>query len=306
MAKVEFPFIDRRGKTRVLSVNNSATRIEFTNKGIALIDLTPIRQCLRVRDLMLYGNEIVELDLAPLSGCTMLQNLVLRENKIRELNLSPLREHIELVRIDLRKNQLQTLNVDPLANKRSLEKFTIEGNPLIELDVSALITCRKLKEIDIARHTKVKADRSFLNTIRGPIRKYKKRIIWIDRQATRGQQQQVPQHSVSVNPTVRTTVLGLLKSVPRISMETLSQHSGMSSDDTRELVFVLVGKGEVAGRYDPDSDEFISLSAVQTAKKLRSDGPRVQQCQYCNSPLPRALSFGDRLVCESCGQVNEG
>ncbi len=306
MAKVEFPFIDNRGKTRVLSVNNSATRIEFTNKGIASIDLTPIRQCLRLRDLLFYGNDIVQLDLAPLVGCTMLQTLVLRENRLQEIDLSPLSEHIQLVRIDLRKNQLQSLSVDPLANKRMLEKFTVDGNPLIEIDISALITCRKLKEVDIARHTKVKADRSLLNTLRGPLRSYKHRIIWIDRQTTQGQQQQVPQHTVSVSSIARTTVLGLLKSVPRISMGSLSQHSGMTPDEARELVFVLVGKGEVAGRYDPDSDEFISLVAAQTARELISDGPTIHLCQFCNSPLPRALSAGDRIVCESCGQVNEG
>ncbi|MDF1538540.1 MAG: hypothetical protein P1Q69_06525 [Candidatus Thorarchaeota archaeon] len=306
MAKVEFPFVDTKGKTRVLSVNDSATRIEFTNKGIASIDLTPMRQCLRLRDLLLYGNDIPQLDLTPLAGCTMLQTLVLRENRLQTLDLSPLNEHIQLIRIDLRKNQLQSLNVDPMANKRMLEKFTIEGNPIMEIDVSALITCRKLKDVDIARHTKVKADRSLLNALRGPLRSYKNRIIWIDRQTTQNQQQQDPQHMPSVSSTVKTTVLGLLMSVPRISMDSLSQHCGVSPDEARELVFVLVGKGEVAGRYDPDSDEFISLVAVQTARELRSDGPTVHQCQYCSSPLSRALTAGDRLVCESCGQVNEG
>jgi hypothetical protein len=307
LAKVEFPFIDKKGKTRVLSVNENVTRIDYTNKGIAKIDLTPIRRCLRLRDLLLYGNELSELDLSPLAGCTMLETLVLRENRLVGLDLSPLVEHIQLDRIDLRKNQLQSLNVDPLANHLKFEKFTLEGNPILELDVSALITCRGLKEFTVNRHTKLKADKSLMAAIRGPIRKYKKRIIWIDRQAAQ-QMAQTHQTAVAatVNEGVKSTLLGVLKSVPRISMEKLAGYTQMSVDDTRDLVFVLVGKGDVEGRYDPDTDDFISLSAAQTAKELRSDGLKMQRCQHCASPLPRVLVTGDRLTCENCGMVNEG
>ncbi|MCK5150696.1 MAG: hypothetical protein KAQ65_02595 [Candidatus Thorarchaeota archaeon] len=307
MAKVQFPFIDRKGKNRVLSVNDNVTRIEFTNKGIAKIDLSPIRRCLRLRQFHMYGNEISDLDISPLSGCTLLRNLVLRDNKLVGLDLTGLSEHIDLQRIDLRKNHLQSLNVDPLANHLKLEKFTLEENPLLVLDISALITCRGLKEVSLSRHTKLKADRRLMAAIRGPLRRYKKRIIWIDRQAA---QSMAHTHQAAVAATVssksKSPVLGVLKSVPRISMEKLSEYSEMSVDDTRDLVFVLVGQGEVEGRYDPDTDDFISLSAVQTAKSLRSDGPRIQKCQHCGSPLARVLTTGERFTCQSCGMVNEG
>lgn len=302
---MDFAFIDTKGKTRVLSSSDTATRIEFANKNIAVIDLTPVSSCLRLRDFLIYGNAIQELDLTPLSRCNLLRTLVLRDNRHRTLDLSPLREHVELQRLDFRKNQLQELNVDPLANHRMLEKFTIDGNPIIEIDVSALITCRGLREVGLDRHMKLKADRSLMGTVRGPLSSYKRRIIWIDRQATPGQQA-APQHVSTVAPAARNTVLGLLKSVPRISMDKLAEYTDLDADSSRELVFVLVGKGEVEGRYDPENDEFISLSAVQTAKELRSDGPTVHQCQYCGKPLPRALTTGERYVCESCGQINEG
>ena len=89
-------------------------------------------------------------------------------------------------------------------------------------------------------------------------------------------------------------------------MESLSEHSGLSPDEARELVFVLVGKGEVAGRYDPENDEFISLSAAQALRELKSDGPTLYKCIHCGSPLPRGLLAGDSVTCDSCGQVNEG
>ncbi|MHA2426397.1 MAG: hypothetical protein ACXAEF_16530 [Candidatus Thorarchaeota archaeon] len=112
--------------------------------------------------------------------------------------------------------------------------------------------------------------------------------------------------AATVKKTSKTSVLGVLKSVPRISMEKLSEYSEMSVDDTRDLVFVLVGQDEVEGRYDPDTDDFISLSAAQTAKELRSDGPQIQRCQHCGSPLPRVLVTGDRYTCQNCGMVIEG
>jgi hypothetical protein len=151
------------------------------------------------------------------------------------------------------------------------------------------------------------ADKSLMAAIRGPLRRYKKRILWIDRQSAQ-QMAQTHQATVvaSVSGDIKATVLGVLKSVPRISMEKLSGYSEMSVDDTRDLVFVLVGKGEVQGRYDPDTDDFISLSAAQTAKSLRSDGPTVQKCQHCGSPLPRILATSERFTCQSCGMVNEG
>ncbi len=307
MAKVQFPFVDRKGKTRVLEVNENATRIEFTNKNITSIDLSPVVSCLRLRVLHMYGNLIQQIDLSPLSRCTLLRTVNLRENKLVEIDLSPLVEHSELERIDLRKNQLQSLNVDPLANHMNFEKFALEGNPLLELDVSALITCRGLKEVKLDRHTRLKADKSLMAAVRGPLRRYKKRIIWIDRQAA---QQMAQKHqttvAATVNASTKSTMLGVLKSVPRISMEKLSEYSEVSVDDTRDLVFVLVGQGEVEGRYDPDTDDFISLSAVQTVKELRSEGPQMQRCKQCGSPLPKILVVGERFTCQSCGKVNIG
>jgi hypothetical protein len=302
LAKIELPYVDKNGKTKVFTIQDSATRIEFANKGIATIDLERIGQCMRLRDFLIYDNEIENLDLTPLSRCNLLRSLVLRRNKMRQLDLSPLSGQMEIQRIDLRGNQLQTLNVDPLANHQMLEKFQTDGNPLLELDISALITCRKLSDVSIDRYVKIKASRNLMNALKGPLSKYRKNIIWIDRGtgvADASRPQKVSESAVEV-------ALGVLKSVPRISMQELTGYTGMSPDDTRELVFALVGKGDVAGRFEPGTDEFISLEAVQTAQALKSTGPEVQRCSYCGSPLPRALTTGERFTCPACGQVNEG
>ncbi|MFW9919476.1 MAG: hypothetical protein ACFFED_07740 [Candidatus Thorarchaeota archaeon] len=303
MANVEFPYIDKRGNTKVLSVNDSTTRIDFANKGITSINLEPIRRCLRLRDLLIYDNELVELDLSPLGGCNLLRSIVLRDNRLRSLDLSPLSEHMDLERIDLRGNQLQSLNVDPLANHQNLEKFQIDGNPLLEIDISALITCRKLKEVGLDRHMKIKASRNLQDALQGTLRKYKKTIIWIDRAKT---QAPVQTQGPVTSGRASSMALGVLKSVPRISMEDLTQYTNMTLEETRELVFLLVGEGKVAGRYEAQTDEFISLEATQTIKELRSDEVKMQKCRHCGKPLPRILVAGDRHTCEACGNVNEG
>ncbi len=303
MAKVELSYINRQGRTKTLSVNHTATRIEFTNKGIASIDLSPIRECIRLRDFLIYGNELVELDLTPLQGCPLLRTLVLRDNRLREIDLSPIRESMELSRLDLRENQLQSLDLEPLANHQGLDKFQLEKNPLLELDISPLLTCRGLKEVTLDRHLKLKASRSLAGAVRGPMTKYRNRIVWYERQFTPTSTQK-PIQAVSSNH-ASNMALGVLKSVPRITMQELTRYTDMSVEDTRDLVFLLVGEGKVSGRYEPSTDEFISLDAVQTVKELRSDEIVVQRCQYCGSPLPRRLIPGDRIACEACGQTNE-
>lgn len=304
MANVDFPFTDRQGKTKVLSVNDSSTRIDFSSKGIASIDLSPIRQCLRLRDFLIYDNELSELDLSPISSCNLLRTVVLRKNRLREIDLSALAEHMELERLDLRENQLQTLDISSLANHQNLEKFQMDSNPILEIDISALLTCRELKEVDLDRHTKIKASRNLQEAVRGPIKQYKKRIMWVERE----QQQQAPTQragAISVDR-VSSMTLGVLKSVPRITMEELTQYTNMSIEQTRELVFLLVGEEKVVGRYEAGTDEFISLEATQTTKELRSQGVKMQKCQNCGKPLPKVLYAGDRYTCEACGHVNEG
>jgi hypothetical protein len=88
-------------------------------------------------------------------------------------------------------------------------------------------------------------------------------------------------------------------------MESLLPYSDLPVDKTRELVFELVGSGAVAGRFEPESDEFISLDAVQAAKEMRAEGPAVRLCAFCGKPIPRVLMPGERYTCESCGQVNQ-
>jgi len=304
MTRIDCPYVDKKGKTKVLTVSDSTSRIDFTNKGIQSIDLTPIRRCLKLRDFVIYDNEISELDLSPLSGCPSLRTVVFRNNRLKELNLSPLSEHVHLQRIDIRGNQLQSLDVNPLADHQNLEKFQLEGNPLLEIDISALLTCRRLKEVSLDRHMRIMASRNLQDAISGPIRKYKKRILWIAR-AKQVEQQSQPSGPMSSSKASR-MALGVLRSVPKIAIEELTQYTNLTVEETRELVFLLVGEGKVAGRYEAATDEFISLEAAQTIRELRPEGSGIQKCKHCGKPLPRVLVMGERFTCEACGSTNEG
>ncbi len=305
MAKVDLPYTDKRGRTRVLRVNDRTRRINAPGKNIISINLAPIVRCIRLEYLKLYDNEIHSLDLSPLSSISSLREIILRNNKLESLDLSSLKEHANLERLDLRGNQIQQLDVSPLARHFKLERFEIEDNPLTELDISALFTCPKLKEVKINRYVKLRADRRYMQMARGPMSRMKKHVQWYEVAQTtvRG----AP--GVDVPPTddqVKLTVLGLLKSVPRVSIEELTAYSEMPIDATKQLVFELVGEGELSGRFDPRTDEFISLDAIRAAKELRSDGPVIHYCVHCHKSLPHMLIPGDTYRCESCGTVNQG
>ncbi len=312
MVDVEIPFTERNGKTRAIRVNNNAPTIDMTGKGLAAVNLTSVRACGHLTRLLLNDNELTAVDLSPLTACPQLTVLALKKNRLQSVDLSPLKDLTHLEAIDLKENMLTRLDLSPIRNHAVLQKIFLAGNPLTELDVSALLTCRSLKEVEIGRHVRLKADMALAGSSVAAMQQYKKQIVWIDIHTLETQtatvtaaQQHIKALSQDTRDSTRKRVLGVLKSQTRISMNKLMPYSGLPIDETRELVFELVGSGAVTGRFDPDTDEFISLDAVQAAALMRSEGPTMQQCQHCGKPFPKALMPGESCTCESCGQVNE-
>jgi hypothetical protein len=312
VVNVEIPFTEHNGKTRAIRVNNTITTIDMTGKGIAAVNLTPVRACGRVTHLLLNDNEISAVDLSPLTACPQLTVLALKKNRLQSVDLSPLKDLTRLEVIDLKDNMLTRLDLSSIKNHMSLQKVFLAGNPLTELDVSALLTCRSLKEVEIGRHVRLKADKTLMGSSVAAMQQYKKQIAWIDAHALETQaatiasaQSHIRALSQDTQDSMRRKVLGVLKSQTRISMDRLTPYSGLPIDDTRELVFELVGSGAVTGRFDPETDEFISLNAVQAATLMRSEGPIIQLCQHCGKPFPRVLMPGESYTCESCGQFNQ-
>jgi hypothetical protein len=309
---VEIPFTEHGGKTRAIRVNNNVTTIDMTGKGLAAINLTSVRACGRLTRLLLNENELTAVDLSPLTACRELTVLALKKNRLQGVDLSPLKDLTRLEAIDLKENMLIRLDLSPLKNHAVLQKIFLAGNPLTELDVSALLTCRGLKEVEIGRHVRLKADMALVGSPLAVMQQYKKQIAWIDTHILETQaatvaaaQSHIKALSQDTQDIMRKKVLGVLKSQTRISMDRLMPYSALAIDETRELVFELVGSGAVTGRFDPDTDEFISLNAVQAATLMRSEGPIIQQCQHCGKPFPKALMPGESYTCESCGQVNQ-
>lgn len=308
MSKVTFMYVGSGGKSKSIKVSANVTRIDFSNKGIVSIDLSPISQCTRLKALMLYSNKMATIDLGPVDSCRNLQILGLHKNKLRELDLSPLTNLHQLVRLDLEDNQLFSLDLSPLAHHMALQKVELGKNPLTELDISALFTCSTLKEFKVKNRTVLTANRRVASFKVRPLNGLKKKIRWLEQDqvaaqaSVTGRTEPIPE----ADDDTKNTVLGVLKSVPRISMQDLTQYSELPVNETRELVFELVGEDKVTGRFNPATDEFVSAVAAQIAKKMASDGPRYSKCVYCGKPMDKALAIGEEVSCPSCGIVNIG
>ena len=101
-------------------------------------------------------------------------------------------------------------------------------------------------------------------------------------------------------------VLGVLKSFQSITMTDLVNYSSLSVEETRNLVFELIADDLVAGRFDSESDSFVSATAASASKQIRSDGTTLARCMFCGKALGRALRAGDEVPCPSCGMINVG
>ena len=305
MATMTFTYRDKKGREKRIRIGSSSTNLDFSGKDITHIDLSPILQFTRLRKLKLYSNELQTLDLTPLRTCHTLRELVLHRNHLQNIDLSPLEKCPELMRLDLSNNRLTQLNLAPLANHTALSKIVLTGNPLPEIDVTPLFSCSVLRDLEVSSRTRLKAERRYGGHKRGALGRLKKRITWIEK--SEAPVAAAPQFTAPVvNGGVRMRILGVLKSVPRINMADLTKYSEISEEDTRELVFDLVGAGKVSGRFNPSTDEFVSADAAEVSRQLRSNGTHVAKCQHCGTPLQKLLASGEEFLCPSCGTLNIG
>ncbi len=305
MATMTFTYRDKKGREKRTRVGSSSTNLDFSGKDMTHIDLSPILQFTRLRKLKLYSNELQTLDLTPLRTCHTLRELVLHRNHMQNIDLSPLEKCPELTRLDLSNNRLTQLNLAPLANHTALSKIVLTSNPLPEIDVTPLFSGGVLRDLEVSSRTRLKAERRYAGHKRGALGRLKNRITWIEK--SEAQVAAAPRFTAPVvNGGVRMRVLGVLKSVPRINMVDLTKYSEISEEDTRELVFDLVGAGEVSGRFNPSTDEFVSADAAEVSRQLRSNGTHVAKCQHCGTPLQKLLASGEEFLCPSCGTLNIG
>ena len=89
-------------------------------------------------------------------------------------------------------------------------------------------------------------------------------------------------------------------------MDELTKYSGISTEDTRDLVFQMIADNLVSGKFDPSQDEFVSAEAASAARVIKSEQQTLAKCIYCGSSLPRGLSVGEEIRCPSCNIVNIG
>ncbi|MFX0044831.1 MAG: hypothetical protein ACFE8Z_03210 [Candidatus Hermodarchaeota archaeon] len=228
------------------------------------------------KELYLAYKDIISIDLSPVAACWKLHEVHLNGNKLSQIDLSPLSNCARLNILRLEYNRLHTLDLRPLASCAYLREIDLSNNPLRLIYVPEEHRARGaiLGLVSMSASTEVVTE---------PI-----------------------SSRVSITDTVRTRVLGVLRSVSKISMSDLTEYSDLSVEDTRELVFTLVGSGLVEGMFDPSEDTFVSASAVMAAKKLRSDGLTTARCAYCGFSLSDAPEFGEEVVCPSCGTINVG
>ena len=107
----------------------------------------------------------------------------------------------------------------------------------------------------------------------------------------------------------RELVLGALKSYPRVSMRELSDLLELPVDQVRRLTLRLIAAGSIVGAFDRSMDEFVSVSASEVGRELRSDDSilkEIPNCPHCGAPFARQIGIGETVHCDNCGKTFSG
>lgn len=277
MANIILPYTNQKGEQEQESLGFLSKSCWILSAEMTSIDLTPLQESNVLEELKFTTLNLETLDLNPLAKCHKLRKLLIKSaGKLIDLNLSPLSEC------------------------SSLEVLEISGTAISNLDITPLFQCINLRAAKISRKISLIADKKLKkNKVRG-LDKLSKRIRWY------GEADDVDAIEPEVDDLLRKKVLGVLKSFPRITISELTQYSRISSENTRNLVFQLVGEGLVEGRFDSSADAFVSTDAALASKKAKSDGLSVQSCAYCGKPLERVLNPGEEVPCPACNIINIG
>jgi hypothetical protein len=274
MGKINISFENDKGKQETISIKHTAQSFWFLSSNMRFIDLSPLPDLLNLEEIKFTTPKLIELDLEPISKCSQLKRLsILKAPRLRKLDLSP----------------LSSIN---------LEVLVIESTSIPKLDITPLGNCVNLRAIKISKNIVLIASDEVKSHLNRAIDKIYKRIRWISSPAN--------VTTKSTTDKLQKLVLGVLKSFPRVSIEELIKYTHTESDQTRDLVFQLIGEGLVEGRFDSSTDTFISTDAALASKKAKSGGLSIQLCVYCNKPLPKILAPGEELPCPACGIINIG
>lgn len=119
--------------------NSDTEELIVNNQSIS--DLSPLKDCRKLRVLNLMSNDIA--DLSPLKGLTSLEELYLSNNSISDL--SPLSGCTKLKKLYISGNDIQTLA--PLAACTGLTELHLGSNDI--RDISALSNLTKLTVLDL-------------------------------------------------------------------------------------------------------------------------------------------------------------
>ena len=96
-------------------------------------------------------------------------------------------------------------------------------------------------------------------------------------------------------------LLGIAKTYPKIRIGDIATKIGMLERDAENLLIGLVARGQIKGRVDPGTKEFISGmidSGTDTVPLMK-----LVQCPYCNAPLNTSVVKGASIKCTACGNL---
>ncbi|MFW9843246.1 MAG: PCI domain-containing protein [Candidatus Thorarchaeota archaeon] len=91
-----------------------------------------------------------------------------------------------------------------------------------------------------------------------------------------------------------TSVKRTVQSMRRISIERISQDSGVSAHNVTKILGDLLDGRELSGRIDHDAGDFILGTGTGPAPKT------IHGCPYCRTELERVAVKGETVTCSVC------
>jgi len=124
------------------------TDIEIRGDHLSSLDLSPLSECIRLKQVQIFSKRLKKLDLKPLSFCPSLYYLRIEGSKsLRSLSLTPLRKCSNLKYLYLSNNGIRHLNLKPLANLEKLRDLHLDNNNFSTINLEPLATCKRLREL---------------------------------------------------------------------------------------------------------------------------------------------------------------
>jgi hypothetical protein len=96
----------------------------------------------------------------------------------------------------------------------------------------------------------------------------------------------------SVDPV--TAVKQIIQSMRRISIEKISQDSGVSAHNVTKILGDLLDGRELSGRIDHDAGDFLLGTGTGPAPKT------IHGCPYCRTEIERVAVKGETVTCSVC------